>query len=163
MFKSFHASPTKFLDSDHRLAFPITHDVSETPCFRPQVKRRNQCRSLCLPTLYPEEGNGASFRNTALRQTAPRQQATLKERSHYATDHMMATRSALRYDSNLCLKWDLAHSRRQDNDMFTTGRCETMTTEHAVLYVCLSCSRKAASKKAQISRCFEMFFWFMQP
>jgi len=30
-------------------------------------------------------------------------------------------------------KWDLAHWRRHDNDIFTTGRYDTMTTQHCVL------------------------------
>lgn len=64
VFKSFHARPTKFLDSDHRLAFLINHDVSESACFCPQVKRWNQCLGSSLPTLSPEEGKGSSFQNT---------------------------------------------------------------------------------------------------
>ena len=37
----------------------------------------------------------------------------------------------LRYDYTILFEWNLTHWRQRDNDTITTGRCDTVTTQHA--------------------------------
>jgi len=76
----------------------------------------------------------------------------LRELWHW-TLHKVGDIFSLRYDSNLCFKWNLAHGRRNDNDIFTTGLYNTMTTQQAVSSVATGGGDSAG---------FKAIFWCMQ-
>jgi hypothetical protein len=105
--------------------------------------------SLCLSPYYAvvlanfsypatrlvraNEGKGSiwAMSVTQRRSVVSKLRILFKGLSHWYDGHTMRPR----YDFTLHFKWDLAHWRRHDNDVFTTGRYDTMTTQHAVSYV----------------------------
>ena len=64
--------------------------------------------------------------------------------------HCALINTRWRYDYITCLKWELVHWRRHDNDTLTTGEHDTMATRKHIATFC------------EITRTFKILYQFMQ-